>query len=70
MSNVFTFWIRLSMEIGHCDTDEMMSDCMNEGPQGVKFRKFRNQIVDFESEESEQLLISKHDDMHIWEQKQ
>ena len=29
-----------NMAIQHCHTDEMTSDFMSKGPQGVKFRKF------------------------------
>ena len=56
------------MEIRHFDIDEMMSAHTSKGPQGEKFRKLRNRIVDFESEELEQSLISKHSDAQIQEQ--
>ena len=53
------------MEIGCCNTDETMSDCMSERPQGMKFRKFQNWVECFESEPSEQSPISEHNDTHI-----
>ena len=39
-----------NIKIRHCNADKMTSDCVNKGPQGVKFRKFGNQIVGFDEE--------------------
>ena len=45
---------RGNMSIECCLTDEMTSDCMSEGPQGVKFRKFQHRIMGFSGEEPHQ----------------
>ena len=42
---------RGNLSVECCPTDEMTSDCMSEGLQGVKFQKFRHQIVRFSGEE-------------------
>ena len=40
-----------NMSIEHCPTDEMTSDYMSKGLQGVKFRKFRHRTMGFSGEE-------------------
>ena len=42
---------RGNMSIEHCPTDEMTSDHMSEGLQGVKFQKFRHRFMGFSGEE-------------------
>ena len=42
-------WGNVSME--YCPTDEMTSDYMSKGLQGIKFRKFRHRIMGFNGEE-------------------
>ena len=42
---------RGNMSVEYCLTDEMTSDYMSEGPQGVKFQKFQHRIVGFSVEE-------------------
>ena len=42
---------RGNVSIEHCPTDEMTSDHMSKGLQGVKFRKFRHRIVGFSGKE-------------------
>ena len=36
-----------NLEVKYCPTDEMTADYMSKTLQGVKFRKFRNQIMGF-----------------------
>ena len=42
---------RGNVSIEHCPTNKMTSDYMSKGLQGVKFQKFRHQIVGFSGEE-------------------
>ena len=42
---------RGNLSIEYCPTDEMTSDYMSKGLQGIKFRKFRHRIVGFSGEE-------------------
>ena len=42
---------RGNMSIEYCLTNDMMSDCMSKGLQGVKFQKFRHRIMGFSGEE-------------------
>ena len=54
--NIQCFYIkdqidRGNVSIDYCHTDKMTSDCMSEGLQGLKFRKFRHRIMGFNGEE-------------------
>ena len=42
---------RGNVSVEHCPTDEMTSDFMSKGLQGIKFRKFRHRIMGFNGEE-------------------
>ena len=42
---------RGNVSIEYCPTDNVTSDCMSEGLQGVKFRKFWHRIMGFSGEE-------------------
>ena len=42
---------RRNMSVEYCPTDDMTSDYMSEGPQGVKFQKFQHRIMGFSGEE-------------------
>ena len=54
--NIRYFYIKDQIERGnvsieYCDADNMMSDYMSKGSQGLKFQKFRHRIMGFSGEE-------------------
>ena len=55
---------RGNVSIEHCHTDNMRSDCMSEGLQGIKFGKFGHRIMGFSGEEPKWSNTGKDTDTH------